>query len=336
MVDSKYYTTILSQTFSPCGNYLITGNNYGILTVYNLKNELQSGIDFKDQNLSAGSRFYEFEMIRKMQINSMESGEKFLIIGGVGLIVGVDWDTIIDNNFGENSKVEPLSISWSINIPSPKDSMLAIDVNCLILNKEDNVLYAGCGDNTVYAFNLECGDVVQKFEGHSDFIHSIDKLDDTIVSASEDGSILFWDVRFKDYSSKIIPSSNPEIKRPNLGNWVGSVTITKDWMLCGGGTKLSLWNRSMAAPMTVYNCVEDSGIHVTKLMDETLYAGGCSKYFYQLSFTDEILCKIETSPVTVFSCVNQENPFKVTCLAGSSYKIDICTNLNYKMTTLGI
>jgi len=50
----------------------------------------------------------------------MESGEKFLIIGGVGLIVGVDWDTIIDNNFSENSKVEPLSITWSINIPSPK------------------------------------------------------------------------------------------------------------------------------------------------------------------------------------------------------------------------
>lgn len=81
---------------------------------------MQSGNDFKDQNKSAGGRSYEFEMIRKMQINSMESGEKFLIIGGVGLIVGVDWDTIIDNNFSENSKVEPLSISWSINIPSPK------------------------------------------------------------------------------------------------------------------------------------------------------------------------------------------------------------------------
>lgn len=68
----------------------------------------------------------------------------------------------------------------------------------------------------------------------------------------------------------------------------------------------------MAAPMTVYECVEDSGIHVTKLMDETLYAGGCSKYFYQLSFTDEIMCKIETSPVTIYSCVNQDNPFKVS------------------------
>jgi len=52
----------------------------------------------------------------------MESGEKFLIVGSIGLIVGVDWDTIIDNNFGP--KIEPLRISWSINIPSPKYSQL--------------------------------------------------------------------------------------------------------------------------------------------------------------------------------------------------------------------
>lgn len=55
--------------------------------------------------------------------------------------------------------------------------------------------------------------------------------DDTIASASEDGTVLFWDVRTKEYSSKIIPSNNPAIKRPDLGNWVGSVTITKDWMV---------------------------------------------------------------------------------------------------------
>lgn len=55
----------------------------------------------------------------------------------------------------------------------------------------------------------------------------------------------------------------------------------------------------MVAPMTIYDYIEDSGIHVIKLMDETLYAGGCSKYFYQLSFTNDIMCKIETSPVTV-------------------------------------
>ncbi|VVC36262.1 Hypothetical protein CINCED_3A014929 [Cinara cedri] len=300
-----------------------------------LKNELHSGIDDNDENVSAGQS-YRFEMIQKMQINSMESNEHFLIIGGVGVIVGVDWDTVINNNFSENRKIGPLKISWNISIPPPKDSMLSIDVNCLVINKEDNILYAGCGDNAVYAINIEYGEVIHKFEEHRDFIHSIDKLDETLASASEDGSVIFWDIRSKKYTLKLIPSNNSAIKRPDLGNWIGSVTITKDWMLCGGGSKLSLWNRSMAAPMTVYNSVEDSGIHVTKLMDETLYAGGCSKYFYQLSFTDEILCKIKTSPVSVYTCINQENPFKVTCLAGSSHKIDVCTKLNYKMTTLGI
>lgn len=87
--------------------------------MYSLKHELQCAIDDKDQDLSVG-RSYKFEMIRKMQINSMESGEKFLIIGGIGLIAGVDWDTIIDNNFDDSSEIEPLRISWSINIPSPK------------------------------------------------------------------------------------------------------------------------------------------------------------------------------------------------------------------------
>lgn len=59
-----------------------------------------------------------------------------------------------------------------------RGSMLSIDVNCLILNKEENILYAGCGDNAVavYSFNLECGDVIHKYQGHNDFIHSFDKL----------------------------------------------------------------------------------------------------------------------------------------------------------------
>jgi len=42
---------------------------------------------------------------------------------------------------------------------------------------------------------------------------------------------MFWDIRAKEYTSKIIPSDNLFIKRSDLGNWVGSVTITKDWMV---------------------------------------------------------------------------------------------------------
>lgn len=47
------------------------------------------------------------------------------------------------------------------------------DVNCLWLTDDEGKLYAGCGDNNVYVFNLEDGRVVSTYEGHDDFIHSI-------------------------------------------------------------------------------------------------------------------------------------------------------------------
>lgn len=96
------------------GRYLRVAHRYRLI------NELQSGIDAVDENPLTGQQPREFEMISRMPVNSMESGEKFLIVGGVGLIVGVDWDTIVDGGFGENSDIEPLSISWNINVPSPK------------------------------------------------------------------------------------------------------------------------------------------------------------------------------------------------------------------------
>lgn len=34
MVDRLVYNTVLSQAFSPCGNYLTASNNYGDIAVY--------------------------------------------------------------------------------------------------------------------------------------------------------------------------------------------------------------------------------------------------------------------------------------------------------------
>lgn len=118
------YTDRLQVSRSVFGTRPFAVNNYWrrlrvTHRCYRLKNELQSGIDPMDENPLTGQS-YGFEMISRMPINSMESGEKFLIVGGVGLIIGVDWDTIIDAGFGENTKIEPLTISWNINVPSPK------------------------------------------------------------------------------------------------------------------------------------------------------------------------------------------------------------------------
>lgn len=40
-------------------------------------------------------------------------------------------------------------------------------------SKENNVLYAGCGDNKIHIINLENGKILNSLEGHNDFIHSV-------------------------------------------------------------------------------------------------------------------------------------------------------------------
>lgn len=58
-------------------------------------------------------------------------------------------------------------------------------------------------------------------------------------------------------------------------------------------------------------------------------AGGTSPSFYQLSYNGEIYAEIPSSSTSIFSIGVQDNP-KVLCLAGSSFKIDICNNFNYR------
>lgn len=82
--------------------------------------------------------------------------------------------------------------------------------------------------------------------------------------------------------------------------------------------------------MTTFAGVEDSGLHVTKFYDDRVLAGGCAKYFYHLTYNGDICAQVEVSATTVYSAVIQETPHRVMCLAGSSSKIDLCTNFSFR------
>lgn len=69
-------------------------------------------------------------------------------------------------------------------------------------------------------------------------------------------------------------------------------------------------------------------------MDDKIFAGGRSRLFYQMSFIGDIISEIPTSAVTTYSAIHQEEPYKLLSIAGSSPKIDICSNFMYKNQTL--
>lgn len=89
------------------------------------------------------------------------------MVGTHGEISGWDWSCLKDK------APKP---SWKIALPGGGSILDRVDVNSLWWSEEQELMFAGCGDNNIYAFNLEEGKIVRIFKGHEDYIHSIHGL----------------------------------------------------------------------------------------------------------------------------------------------------------------
>ncbi|XP_059482964.1 THO complex subunit 6 homolog [Neocloeon triangulifer] len=320
MTDKSIYTTVLSQTFSPCGNYLIAANTYGEIAVFNIPKVIAPAEVPNERNLR--TPVFGFTPCPDSQISSLATTEDFLVIGTVGEILGYEWDSVLKQRKPE--------LSWSLNIPPSKDNVDKPDVNSLSLRENREIIYAGCGDNNVYGFDLGEGKLVQTFDGHEDYIHSVSNFGGKILSASEDGTARIWDPRRKKEVHTIAPHKHESLARPSLGKWLGAASFNEDWLVCGGGPHLSLWHlRSMTLAET-YTNMEDQGIYVADLYGDRIFAGGASNHMTHLSLTGGVLAEVPLSATCLYSLAYQETPHKVMCMAGSSHKIDFCTNFNYR------
>ncbi|KAG8311995.1 THO complex subunit 6 [Homalodisca vitripennis] len=214
------------------------------------------------------------------------------------------------------------------------DSYEKPDVNAMVVSTNETtgstLLYAGCGDKKVHVFSLEDGKCLRSMEGHEDYIHSIQKQGWQLVSAGEDGSVRLWDLRQKSLTNVITPHTHAKVERPSLGKWIGDAALSEDWLVCGGGPRLSLWHLRTMDVMASFHSVDDSGLHVTRFYEDRVLAGGTAPHLYHLSLTGDIYAQVDVSATTVFSVAIQEAPHKVMCIAGSSPDIDVCTNFSYR------
>lgn len=142
-------------------------------------------------------------------------------------------------------------------------------------------------------------------------------------------------MREKSPVNKIIPHDNDKVGRTDLGKWIGAVSLNEDWLLCGGGPRLSLWHFRSLNVSTIFP-LNDKGIHVAELYKDNVLAGGRINTFYRMTFNGDTISEIPTSSVSTYSVVHQEEPFKALCVAGSSPKIDVCTNFAYKDLVLSL
>ncbi|XP_018562227.1 THO complex subunit 6 isoform X2 [Anoplophora glabripennis] len=262
-----------------------------------------------------------------LPINSLLTTQSHLIVGGVGEIFAYQWKSV-----KTSKNVQPV---WSIDIPGQKGIFDKTDVNCLLYNEDTGHVYAGCGDNNIYVFEIESRKLLKTLSKHKDFIHCLTINGNDIISGGEDGLVNIWDLRTYKVSNKIEPHLNDKVVRAEIGHWIGAVSSNEDYVLCGGGPRLSLWHCRFLSNSTIFP-IDDKGIHVAEIFNDKILAGGRSRLFYQMTFIGDIISKIPTSAVTTYSAIHQEEPFQLLSIAGSSPKIDICNNFMYKNQQLSL
>ncbi|KAL5292772.1 THOC6 family protein [Megaselia abdita] len=302
----KLYNNVVSQAISTSGKFLFAGNVFSDIFVFEI-NEILNSLDEPQQ-----PKIYPQNA---GLISSLEFHNDFLIVGGKGSIYGL--------KFNESTNELSKDKSWEVFLAEGKS------VNYFWLNKADNDLFAGCDNNIIYQVSLEDGRVVRKFEGHKDFIHCLTGSDDQIYSASQDGTLKIWDPRENGFIHEIEPQKKHELKRPEFGGFLGSCAISNDWLICGGGPKLSLWNTK-----TLEYSPIDFGfpgkIHCSYFIDDNIVIGGThpSVQIYSINGDLKYDLPVENSPA-IYSIVFQTEPQKIMTLAGYSNQLNVLSDFRY-------
>ncbi|CAH1103002.1 unnamed protein product [Psylliodes chrysocephalus] len=325
MLNKDFYSTILAQVISPCGNYLVTGDTSGKLSVFHLSKITQSDVVLSKEDLLPK---YKIIVKEGFQINSLLTTPQFLIVGVVGEIFGYNWKSIRTTNPQRNKP------DWSIDIPNRKNTLDTMDINVINYDTINNHIFVGCGD-TIYVFDLERRKLLKNLSKHVDCVNCLSNSETDLISGADDGVVNIWDLRSYKVTNKIVPHLSEPVARTELGKWIGAVSANEDYVLCGGGPRLSLWHYRFLTYSTVFP-MDDKGIHVAEIYKEKILAGGRSRLFYQMSFIGDVISEIPVSAATIYSIVHQEEPHNVSCLAGSSPKVDVCSSFMYKNQQLSL
>jgi len=292
------YNTVLSQTISTDNKWMFYGNNYG---------------DIFSQNICEGFETADVDVysLNLGPILSLAFHKDHLLVGTVSLISAFKW---------QNDKLEVNKTAFQIELSDSGD------LNTFYLDDSNNHLFVGCGNNSIYQIDLNTKSILHQYIGHTNYIHCVRLYDTTMYSASEDGKIIIWNIITKSIIKKLKPYKEPTLFRTEFGNWQGSVAVYNDWLICGGGTKASLWHlpssemiQTLPFPGKIYYC---------NFIDENIVIAGESKYILYYSLNGEEIGKKESdlSAIYNFTYRKEQNHMSIS---GASNKVINMTDIRY-------
>ncbi|KAK4004686.1 THO complex subunit 6 homolog [Daphnia magna] len=314
----SFYVTVLSQSLSPCEQFLAAGTNFGNVNIFNIKTLYQEDVNQGPRDLLTLPQ--KCFSVNEKSLQAMTSSNDNLMIGGKNCIQGFSWNDLVAPKKSD-LEVKPC---WTVDLRLPTDFGSKETVDCLI-SGDNFSAYAACGDNNVHHVDLEYGKVKLTFSGHTDFIHSMSQIGNQLSSASEDGTVCIWDARKPKPVHVITPHSEPKLNRPHLGKWIGAVTMNEDWLVCGGGPHLGLYHLRSLTMSKVLLEDDTHGVNNVLFHEDSIIVGVDGPFVYHCLFSGDITVKMPTSALRVYSvCLQKKDANKLLFVGGSGGDIDIC------------
>lgn len=333
-VLKSLYTTCFSQKFSPDGDILATGDNFGNISLFKLSTALNA------ENIDKIKGSYSSFNVANSSLYTLESSKDLLIGAPLNQIVGWKWKDLKEN---KNCTKPSFKIKLKSNDSSQNLNQL-IETNSLIcdLESHNKRIYAGCGNGEIFNFDLETTRLIHKYEAHEDGIYQIvmkNNLNE-LISASEDGEIKIWDVRAKSCTASVKPYEFPICARPHLGRHINCVAIDdENWLICGGGPRLAMWHLRSMKPMSLPEFEDELFIpNVCKIYENQILSGGNSRQLYIHTFENKLKTEINTTTNCIYDiAINYTSKAnKLVCVAGAGASLDIVSNFSYKAATLNL
>lgn len=103
--------------------------------------------------------------------------------------------------------------------------------------------------------------------------------------------------------------------------------------VCGGAPHCTIWHlrsKTMTAMLPTSNSCQQ----VAKFEDDFILTAGTEPNVFKWSINGELRGKFPCTPSSVFSLEINKNLNKILAISGSSFKIDISTNFDYKAFSL--
>ena len=348
----SYYTTVLSQIITNDGRFLLAAIKNRQLAVFSVEKCLKefhrdvvelipnnNGDDLVSNFSSHQNRrrpINVFPMERITCLHSMQTANKMktfhsdsqyrFIVGGVGRLKTY---RLSMQNLDECEQ------EWMIKLPS--DSTM---INAITMAGENRIV-AGCEDANIYTFDCETQQQTAKFSEHNDYIHSLkcsnhDSASPLLYSSGEDGRILGWDYRSSNKPIITLePFRNPELRRTQYGKWIGSIDVTdnNEWIVCGGGPKLSLWHLRSAKCAHI---IDTPGVvYSTRFIADNskVMAAGTANQVIIWQLNDPMNPQhIDSSINTIYSIGYHHYDkfdYDLYSFSGDSYQIEVCKNAKF-------